>query len=301
MRCRGLLLLLLPACAAFVARLPKMSSWLSALASSGLQAQPRPRPRPTPAPPPPTTTTTTPAAIPSPYRAPSAVVADHVRQSEHFLDLLGSGVVHPTTEIVLVLVGIPGCGKSTFAKQIVNAAPEGSWCVACQDVEGDRKKVERLVADVLEGKSERSCAGAARVIVDRCNFDALQRKHWIDLASRRLQTLGRKSPTLADAATENDSGPDPGPGPDRPSPKPLLKLCIVLPRPADVAFCTARAKSRGNDGVHEGDEDWAFIVSRMAVQFRPPQRAEGFDAIYWCSSQEELDLVGSVVAQLPSH
>lgn len=197
-----------------------------------------------------------------------------VVESEQFLDLLSMSV-KPTTEIVLVLVGVPGCGKSTFARQIVSAAADGKWCVACQDVEGDRRKVERLVVEVLEGKgkSGQYAGHPGRVIVDRCNFDAQQRKHWIDIAIRRQVAV-----------------PDVD----------LLKLCLVLPHSHDLDFCTARAVSRGDDGVHAGEEDWPRIVSRMVSQYRKPdRRLEGFDAIYWCDSAEELEVLGAALASLP--
>jgi len=211
--------------------------------------------------------------IPVPTLAAVEREQEREMESEGFLDIISASVT-ANTEIVLVLVGVPGCGKSTFARQIVESSPEGTWCIACQDVEGDRRKVERLVTDVLDGKSERGCIGAGRVIVDRCNFDAEQRRHWIDIASRRQ-------------SSQSDVH--------------MIKLCVVLPKSADAKFCTARALARGDDGVRKGDEDWPFIVSRMVSQYRPPsRRKEGFDAVYWCKNEEELDFIAAVLSSLPS-
>jgi len=209
---------------------------------------------------------------PPPSRPQQQAAHAHDREvdNDRFLDLLMSA--SPTTEVVLVLVGIPGCGKSTFARQIVESSPDAAWCVACQDVEGDRKKVERLVVEVLEGRSTR-CAGIGRVIVDRCNFDRQQRKHWIDISLARQ----------ASSACAR-----------------LLKLCVVLPKPDDVEYCAERALARGDDGVHSVEEDWGLIVRRMGAQYEAPKRTEGFDSIFWCSSQEELDLLGSLFASLPT-
>jgi len=212
-------------------------------------------------------------SIPVPTLAAVEREQEREMENESFLDVISTSVT-PSTEIVLVLVGVPGCGKSTFARQIVESSPEGTWCIACQDVEGDRRKVERLVTDVLDGKSDRGCIGAGRVIIDRCNFDAEQRRHWIDIALRRQ-------------SSQSDVH--------------MIKLCIVLPKSADAEFCTARALARGDDGVRKGDEDWPFIVSRMASQYRPPsRRKEGFDAVYWCKSEEELDFIAAVVSSMPS-
>lgn len=178
------------------------------------------------------------------------------------------------TQIVVVLVGLPGCGKSTFARQVVSTAPHGVWCIACQDVEGDRKKVERLVKDALEGKADGTIGG--RVIVDRCNFNLTQRKHWVDIARQHRLQL--------DVASGQE----------------LLLLCVVLPNASDVEFCSSRATVRGNDGVHPDDQDWAFIGRSMASQWSEPSAAEGFDAMFWCSSQDDLDLVGMLLGSAPS-
>eukprot|EP00177_Eucheuma_denticulatum_P008300 GFKZ01015101.1.p1 GENE.GFKZ01015101.1~~GFKZ01015101.1.p1 ORF type:complete len:185 (+),score=19.66 GFKZ01015101.1:117-671(+) len=70
---------------------------------------------------------------------------------------------------VLLLVGIPGSGKSTFASLI---SEDLNVEVICQDELGNRVNCEQLtVASLLNGKD---------VVVDRCNFDKTQRKHWVD-------------------------------------------------------------------------------------------------------------------------
>lgn len=64
-------------------------------------------------------------------------------------------------QILLLLVGLPGSGKTTFAEALV---PHG-WVRASQDdsVSGRRQEVERVVLRALEeGKN---------VVVDRVNFD----------------------------------------------------------------------------------------------------------------------------------
>jgi len=72
---------------------------------------------------------------------------------------------------VMILVGIPGSGKSTFSKQLVGRG----WERCNQDELGHRRKVEQMVAQYLkEGKN---------VVVDRCNFDISQRHVWVKLAS----------------------------------------------------------------------------------------------------------------------
>jgi len=74
---------------------------------------------------------------------------------------------------MLLLVGIPGSGKSTVAHRLKNM--NSNWVRVNQDDLGSRKACEKLARDSLKkGKS---------VIIDRCNFDIPQRNVWVKLAS----------------------------------------------------------------------------------------------------------------------
>ena len=75
---------------------------------------------------------------------------------------------------LIVLVGMPGSGKSTFTSQL-----HEMWTTVNQDSIGSRKSCEKAV-DV----AYRRAPDSARVCVDRCNFDVSQRRHWLELASR---------------------------------------------------------------------------------------------------------------------
>jgi predicted kinase len=75
---------------------------------------------------------------------------------------------------VLILVGIPGSGKSTVAKKFQEMYPDDKYTVINQDLLGSRQKCLDLMHDLLEqGKS---------VIIDRCNVNEEQRSHWIQAA-----------------------------------------------------------------------------------------------------------------------
>ncbi|KAG2446828.1 hypothetical protein HYH02_008388 [Chlamydomonas schloesseri] len=73
--------------------------------------------------------------------------------------------------MLIVLVGLPGAGKTFLARRLV---ARGNWRHVSQDELGSRRACEQ------------ECAGALRqgwnVVVDRCNFDEQQRSHWVQIA-----------------------------------------------------------------------------------------------------------------------
>ncbi|GAA5798272.1 hypothetical protein HPULCUR_003672 [Helicostylum pulchrum] len=73
---------------------------------------------------------------------------------------------------MLVLVGLPGSGKSTISNQLVKYKQE--WQRINQDDMKSRKACEMYAKKFLDKKQS--------VVVDRCNFDKEQRKTWIELA-----------------------------------------------------------------------------------------------------------------------
>ena len=86
----------------------------------------------------------------------------------------------------MVLVGTPGCGKTTFCEAVDGmlagnltvpvAVPSGMPrpVRVCQDDLGDRRTCESLV--------EAAFAAGYNVIVDRCNWDRAQRANWLKIA-----------------------------------------------------------------------------------------------------------------------
>ena len=74
---------------------------------------------------------------------------------------------------IIILVGLPGSGKSYFAEKLKNSNPE-YWKIISQDTMGSRKKCEdEYVSAIKKNKG---------VILDRCNVEKSDRKYWINLA-----------------------------------------------------------------------------------------------------------------------
>jgi predicted kinase len=74
---------------------------------------------------------------------------------------------------LLLLVGLPGAGKSTFAKEMVALMPD-KYVRVNQDELKTRQKCENLARRTID---EGKCP-----VVDRCNFDAKQREKFIKIA-----------------------------------------------------------------------------------------------------------------------
>ncbi|CCM01210.1 uncharacterized protein FIBRA_03258 [Fibroporia radiculosa] len=77
------------------------------------------------------------------------------------------------SQIVLILVGLIGSGKSTFAQALEQQLPHFRRCNQ-DDLAGDRRRVEVLARESLR-------AGLS-VCIDRTNFDPRQRATWINMA-----------------------------------------------------------------------------------------------------------------------
>jgi predicted kinase len=76
-------------------------------------------------------------------------------------------------QFMLILTGIPGSGKSTFAESLVSDKPY-IYVRVNQDALGSRGACEELTMTVLE---EGKCP-----IIDRCNFDPKQRRNFLNIA-----------------------------------------------------------------------------------------------------------------------
>eukprot|EP00538_Stauroneis_constricta_P000908 CAMPEP_0119554576 /NCGR_PEP_ID=MMETSP1352-20130426/7032_1 /TAXON_ID=265584 /ORGANISM="Stauroneis constricta, Strain CCMP1120" /LENGTH=307 /DNA_ID=CAMNT_0007601189 /DNA_START=23 /DNA_END=946 /DNA_ORIENTATION=+ len=94
--------------------------------------------------------------------------------------------IEPTDEntsfnpFMVMLVGIPGSGKSTFARALEQAMPY-KYVRINQDELGNRRACEALCRQTIDAKK---CP-----IIDRCNFDEKQRRVWTNIANEELSLV----------------------------------------------------------------------------------------------------------------
>nr|KIR85795.1 hypothetical protein I308_03905 [Cryptococcus tetragattii IND107] len=162
-------------------------------------------------------------------------------------------------QVLLILVGLPGSGKTTFAEALVRASsmpitsPEGAgkvrpsvirrpWIRASQD-DAPRKRRQECESRVRWGLKK-----GYNVLVDRVGFDPVQRSHFVAIADDQLS-------------------------------RPLV-YCLIL----SVSQETLQSRLLGREfhpTIHGGEEGMR-VLSQMRRLFQPPTiyGGEGLDRIY---------------------
>lgn len=151
-----------------------------------------------------------PAAVPEPL----ACALDITGQLEGSVDFL-------------MLVGLPGSGKSWAAKSLLARDPR--WTYVSQD-ESSRSACETAVS-----------RSKGKIILDRCNTSAADRKIWLQLADA-------KNP-----------------------------VCVLFDY--DVELCVSRAQQRADHPTLPPGSRVVNAIKQMTEQFSAPQLTEGFKAV----------------------
>nr|XP_019043610.1 hypothetical protein I302_08190 [Kwoniella bestiolae CBS 10118]OCF22540.1 hypothetical protein I302_08190 [Kwoniella bestiolae CBS 10118] len=159
-----------------------------------------------------------------------------------------SGAPQPqlSPQILLVLVGLPGSGKTTFSEALVSQSHKISdsrnWVRASQDDAPNRRRQE------CEAVVRHALQEGHNVVVDRVDFDPIQRSHFITIALSHI-------------------------------PPPKI-YCLIL----SVSRTTLekRLKYRPDHPTIPDLETGLRVLGQMRSQYKPPipQEAEGFDRIY---------------------
>ena len=147
--------------------------------------------------------------------------------------------------LIVILVGVPGSGKSTFSRALMAGAPQPplgrSWRRVSQDLLGSRKK--------CIAAAERALSIGMNVLIDRCNFDEEQRAPWLQLEGKQ---------------------------------KPDLRFAVYLPVLRAEARRRVLARGvheGGDDALSMSEQKIASIIARMDDELRLPLAAEGFDEV----------------------
>ncbi|XP_051132115.1 transcription factor bHLH140 [Andrographis paniculata] len=151
--------------------------------------------------------------------------------------------------IVLMLVGLPGSGKSTFCDEVMKLSSR-PWARVCQDTANNGGKagtkaqcLSVAAASLKDGKS---------VLIDRCNIDRDQRVDFLN---------------LGDSQTE--------------------KHAVVLDLPPKL--CISRSVKRtGHEGNLQGGRA-AAVVNQMNSKKEHPKLSEGFYRITFCQDEKDVE------------
>jgi atypical dual specificity phosphatase len=130
-----------------------------------------------------------------------------------------------------MLVGLPGSGKSWFSKALLARHPNG-WTHICQDESGSRE-----LCEVEIGRAD------GRVLLDRCNASAADRKIWLGLASNWVTS----------------------------------PICVWFDYSQEL--CTSRAQTRADHPTLPPGNRVRNAVDNMRRVFVRPSLSEGFKAV----------------------
>ncbi|KAI3781641.1 hypothetical protein L2E82_11661 [Cichorium intybus] len=163
--------------------------------------------------------------------------------------------------IVVILVGAPGSGKSTFCDHVMRVSTR-PWVRVCQDTIGNGKAGKKAQCLAL---SNTSLKEGKSILIDRCNLDKEKRSDFINLKNCHQVDIH----------------------------------AIVLDLPAKL--CISRSiKRTEHEGNLQGGKA-AAVVNRMLQKKESPKINEGFSRITFCYNENDvqsaMDMYGSLSSE----
>ena len=185
---------------------------------------------------------------------------------------------------MVLLVGLPGSGKSTFAQSLVASMPN-KFCRINQDELKTRTKCERRLKQVLSvspsspPESESKQQQRLCPIIDRCNFDTMQRSTWYRLAKEAArQGSLPMSPTNTKKSVDANEKTEPGA--ETAIETELASLAVTTTSsgiPVDVVVldlpyeeCLRRCGMRKGHPTIKSPQQAAKILKQLRKQWSPP-------------------------------
>ncbi|RSH76990.1 uncharacterized protein EHS24_003929 [Apiotrichum porosum] len=173
-------------------------------------------------------------------------------------DAASTGQLTIEPQTLLILVGLPGAGKTTFATALCALPPrlgKRTWSRASQDDSPSKRRAE------AEAAARAGLRRGDNVVVDRVDFDPdRQRAHFITLA--------------------RDAN--------------VRVFCLVLSPP--LATLRQRLSTRTGHPTLPDAQTALGVLDRMRSQFVPPSRGEGIDRTLTITAWDEG--VEAVLARL---
>ena len=169
---------------------------------------------------------------------------------------------------MVVLCGLPGSGKSTFARSLEASHPN-KFVRINQDELKSRQKCERKVRQILRRTTTSPSSVSASSsstqlrcpIIDRCNFDAHQRSTWYRLAEEG---------GAVDTST-NDNHPT------------IPVDVVVFDIPYDE--CLRRCQNRKGHETIKSPHQAAGVLQQLRTQWRPPPIPASSSSFHTTTSQ----------------
>lgn len=155
--------------------------------------------------------------------------------------------------LLLILVGLPGSGKSTFCRRMLEMCSSLEVAVCNQDeLKGKKEECERKALHEL------SCSptilDVKLVVIDRTNTTCEQRAEWVKMARRTSI--------------------------------PVIAVWFDV----DMSTCIERVKTRQNHPTLKPQQA-GMVVSRMAQSFQAPSLQEGFEAVFLSLNKHNTEML----------